>query len=197
MADNSTAGRTECTWANPTMATVFKPLLNYDNSFNEVYISHDLRMLIVSNEDTTLQYPGRFRELAPRVTSPKPDAIYGCYVNQESIEVNLLQSSTTRFDWQTLSDAGFTAQNIMDVSCGLLQAHLFAFPTVLIERKSDNASLFVGQNQILGGLTCIIESLQVVKNILGEELDAPAIALMNYGNYVEFWLGFEAEVCLS
>jgi hypothetical protein len=79
------------------------------------------------------------------------------------------------------------------VSCGLLTSHAFALPSLIIKRKSDSGSLFVGQNQLIGGLACVVEAQKIVSRVLGNGLDTLALGLLNYANNVEFWIGFQAE----
>jgi hypothetical protein len=119
--------------------------------------------------------------------------MYGAFMNEESIEPQLLKPSPLRFRLSVIVEAGFSADEIMDVSCGLLTTDLIAFPTLVIERQSDHGSLFVGQNQMLASLTCVVEAQRVACKVLGEDLGALALGLLNYGKYVEFWIGFEAS----
>jgi hypothetical protein len=142
-------------------------------------------MLIVRCGDSILQYPSRFADLSTRAMSPKPDLMVGCYINGKSVDLALSHNTFARFHVQTLVDAGFAPEDMDDISCGLIASNVFAFPTVLIERKSDNGSLYVAQNQVLGGLTCILEAIDTTTRRLGNELDIPAIGLVNYGNLVE------------
>jgi hypothetical protein len=45
----------------------------------------------------------------------------------------------------------FSTQGFYELSCGAFGLS-FAFPTLLIERKSDQGNYYVAQNQLIGGL---------------------------------------------
>jgi hypothetical protein len=72
-----------------------------------------------------------------------------------------------------------------DVSCGMTGE--FAFPSFVIERKSDSGSLFFAQNQLIGALRCIFEAQLIAQQKLDQKLPVLALGLVNVGNWIEFW----------
>jgi len=82
--------------------------------------------------------------------------------------------------------ARLTRRDFAEISCGAA-SQLFCFPTFTIERKSDSGSSYVAQNQLLGSLLCIYESMKVSHRHIDKNLPVMALGLVNVGNWVELW----------
>jgi len=73
-----------------------------------------------------------------------------------------------------------------DLCVGL--GHSFSLPQLILQRKSmAGESLFSCQNQLFGGLRCIVSAMRLLTDNVKAELDVLALGFCNVGNYIELW----------
>ena len=127
-----------------------------------------------------------------QLTIPKPDWICGIQLEQMPADV-----SASLYPNQRLSpklSVPISELNVMftkasqhqDLCAGIGQS--FTLPQIILERKSmSGGSLFSCQNQLFGGMRCIISSMRLVKENINPELEILALGFCNIGNYIELW----------
>ena len=138
-------------------------------------------------EDVTLKFPRRVEKVAKALIAPKPDILFGAYLNRATVDSDVYESQDSgifSLDHHTMSL--LTAQEISEISCGAI-GEQFCFPTVAIERKSDSGSVYFTENRLLGSLCCIYESQHIAKLRFDENLPHLALGIVNVGNCVELW----------
>lgn len=138
-------------------------------------------------EDVTLKFPRRLENVAEALIAPKPDILFGTYLNRATVDSDVYESQEPgifSLDHHTMSV--LTAQEFSEISCGAIDEQ-FCFPTVAIQRKSDSGSSYFAENQLLGLLCCIYESQHIAKWRFDENLPHLALGLVNVGNWVELW----------
>lgn len=126
------------------------------------------------------------------LTSPKPDYLLGITLDMvddvlDKTYVEVDQDSTSvvfpvqyvhrlfnKFqEWQTFT--GGVGQN-------------FGLPQFVLERKSlSGGSLFSCQNQLVGGLRCVVAAMALVESKLSVGAPVIAYGMANVGNYIELW----------
>jgi hypothetical protein len=138
--------------------------------------------------DVTLKFPKKFEKAAKSLTAPKPDVLFGAYINRASAKLNRRKSkdpgiySIHHFDLEKV----LSAQEYSEIGCGAT-GERFCFPTVAIERKSDSGSLYFVQNQLLGSLCCIYEAQKIARLHFSPTLPHLAIGIANVGHNIEVW----------
>ena len=126
-------------------------------------------------------------KVAKALTAPKPDILFGAYLNRATVESDVYESQDPgifSLDHRTMS--ALSAQEFSEIACGAV-GEQFCFPTVAIERKSDSGSAYFAENQLLGSLCCIYESQRIAKRRFDENLPHLALGIVNVGNWVELW----------
>ena len=140
-----------------------------------------------SSDDTLLKLPASLGQAAKLMTNPKPDVMFGSWLNRKEMMSTIHgdnQDSIFHLDQDWL--ARLTRRDFAEISSGAA-SQLFCFPTFTIERKSDSGSSYVAQNQLLGSLLCIYESMKVSHLHIDKNLPVMALGLVNVGNWVELW----------
>ena len=138
-------------------------------------------------EDVTLKFPRRMENIAKAEPVPKPDILFGAYLNRATVDSDVYESQDPGiFSLDHHAMSGLTAQEFSEISCGAL-GEQFCFPTVAIERKSDSGSVHFAENQLLGSLCCIYESQHIAKRRFDENLPHLGLGIVNVGNWVELW----------
>ena len=92
-------------------------------------------------EDVTFKFPRRLENVAEALTAPKPDILFGTYLNRATVDSDVYESQEPgifSLDHHTMSV--LTAQEFSEISCGAI-GEQFCFPTVAIQRKSDSGSV--------------------------------------------------------
>ena len=138
-------------------------------------------------EDVTLKFPTRMAKVAEVLTPPKPDVLFGAYLNRATVESDVYESQDPgifSLDHHTMDT--LSAQEVSEIACGAV-GEQFCFPTVGIECKNDSSSARLAENHLLGSLRCICELQYIAKRRFDENLPHLALRIASVGKWVELW----------
>jgi len=127
-------------------------------------------------------------DVAKELTIPKPDVVFGSFINRSSLESEFFTDqipSMFSLDHRRLLPL-LSMPELLDLSCGAV-GEGFCFPTLVIERKRDCGPLFFAQNQVLGALRCMFEAQTVANRKVDKTLPVLPLGIVNVGNWIEFW----------
>jgi hypothetical protein len=144
-----------------------------------------------------LKYPTDATNVV-QLTLPKPDWICGIQLGQMPSDVRASLYPNQRLslkialpvsELNIIFNKPFQHQ---DLCAGIGQS--FSLPQIILQRKSmAGGSLFSCQNQLFGGLRCIVSAMRLLKENVDAELDVLALGFCNVGNYIEFWAMTEID----
>ena len=144
-----------------------------------------------------MKYPSDATNVKP-LTIPKPDWICGIQLEQmppdvyASLYPNQPPSPKLSIPVSELNLVFTKASQFQDLCAGIGQS--FALPQIIVERNSmAGGSLFSCQNQLFGGLRCIISAMRLLKENVSAELEIVALGMCNVGNYIELWAMTEID----
>jgi hypothetical protein len=86
-------------------------------------------------------------------------------------------------------DEMLNMNELLEVACGVTD-DLFCFPTFVVERKSDNGSLYAVENQLSRAFRCIFEAQKVAQSRVNEDLPILPLGITNVGNWIYLWAGW-------
>ena len=127
-------------------------------------------------------------DFARELTIPKPDVVFGSFINRSSLESQFFTDqvpSMFSLDHRRLARL-LSMPELSDVSCGTV-GEGFCFPTLVIERKGDYGPLYDAQNQILGALRCMFEAQTITKRKVDKTLPVLPLGIVNIDHWIEFW----------
>ena len=145
-------------------------------------------LTVLRIQDVTLNFPKKFEKAANSLTAPKPDIVFGAYINRATLKLDMYEYQDPGVYFINHHDLvkSLSSQEFSEIGCGAI-GEQFCFPTVAIERKSDSGSLFFAQNQLLGALCCIYEAQKIARLHFSSTLPHLAIGIVNVGHNVEVW----------
>lgn len=138
--------------------------------------------------DVQLEYPSKLAAISKDLTAPKPDVVFGSRLDASQYNDPVYKDeppSVYSLDSERLESL-LSVSEFCDRSCGAI-SEKFCFPTFAIERKSDNGSCFLAQNQLIQTLRCMLEAQWIAKGRINTDLPVLALGIVNVGNWVEFW----------
>jgi hypothetical protein len=135
-----------------------------------------------------LKFPKRFETAAKSLTVPKPDILFGAYINRATLKLDMdeYQDPGIYFINPRDLEKVLSAQEFSEIGCGAI-GERFCFPTVAIERTSDSGSLYFAQNQLLGSLCCIYQAQKIARGHFSPTLPHLAMGIVNVGHNIEVW----------
>jgi hypothetical protein len=135
-----------------------------------------------------LKFPKKFEKATKSLIAPKPDILFGAYLNQATLKLDTYEYQDPGIYFIDHHDLEkiLSSQEFSEIGCGAL-GEQFCFPTIAIERKNDSGSLFLAQNQLLGALCCIYEAQRIAKLHFSSTLPHLAIGIVNVGHNIEVW----------
>jgi len=125
------------------------------------------------------------------LTPPKPDIIFGSALNRAALIDELkdnIKISNFSLDHRRLEEM-LNMTELLEVGCGVTE-DLFCFPTFVVERKSDNGSLYAVENQLLGAFRCIFEAQKIAQSRVNTNLPILPLGITNVGNWISLWAGW-------